>query len=151
MQGYASWSGYGVRVVREAQLAMNFYGRQEICQPVQARQLLEPSLAASDREMFVTVSLDTRNCILGIETASIGSLNAAIVHPREIFKAPLLMGANSIILAHNHPSGNPLPSQDDIELTDRLKNAGQLLGIEVLDHLIIVSGAFHSFKEQGQL
>jgi len=82
-------------------------------------------------------------------TVSIGTVNASLVHPREIFKVALLCNASAVILAHNHPSGNPTPSHEDIDITNRLKKAGEILGIEVLDHIIIGDNTWTSFKEKG--
>ena len=107
-------------------------------------------IASSDREVFVVLHLDTRNRVVAHETTSIGSQNASLVHPREVFKAAILKGATSIILAHNHPSGDPAPSKDDIDLTHRLVEAGGLMGIDVLDHVIVAppDGSV-SMKELG--
>ncbi len=90
-----------------------------------------------DRERFVALLLNARHECTAIETVSIGSLNASIVHPREVFRAAILAGSASIIFAHNHPSGDPEPSDEDISTTDRLVQAGELLGVAVLDHVII--------------
>ncbi|WP_240420333.1 RadC family protein [Paenibacillus periandrae] len=103
-----------------------------------------------DREHFIVIYLNVKNRVIGRETISIGSLNAAIVHPREVFKAAIRRGAASIICAHNHPSGKPDPSSEDIELTKRLVEAGEIVGIEVLDH-IIVGQTTYSFKENGNI
>ena len=101
-------------------------------------------------EVFCIVTVDTKNKITGIFEVSRGSLSSAIVHPREIFKRALLNNAASIFCIHNHPSGDTKPSQEDITTTKRLKEAGALLGITVLDHLIIGdSGDFYSFKADG--
>jgi len=110
-----------------------------------SRQLL-PLLDGLDREHFVVLALDARNRPIGANTVSIGSLSASLVHPREIFKFAILANASSIILAHNHPSGDTAPSRDDIELTRRLVDAGTLIGIEVLDHLVIGGEAFSSLN-----
>lgn len=101
-----------------------------------------------DREVTVGVWLNTKNEVTGIETISIGSLNAAILHPREVFKGAILHNAASIILAHNHPSGDTSPSPEDIEVTKRIIDVGQLMGIELLDHIIIGDG-YSSLKEKG--
>jgi DNA repair protein RadC len=93
---------------------------------------------ALDREHFVVALLDTKNKLIGINTVSIGSLNASVVHPREVFKPAILANAHAILCAHNHPSGAPQPSQEDRVLTKRLVDAGKLLGINVLDHIILV-------------
>ena len=109
-------------------------------------------IASSDREVFVVLHLDTRNRVVAHETTSIGSQNASLVHPREVFKAAILKGATSIILAHNHPSGDPAPSKDDIDLTHRLVEAGGLMGIDVLDHVIVAPPDGNvSMKELGIL
>jgi DNA repair protein RadC len=112
-----------------------------------AREVLEMHEMAE--ENFVILCLNTKNKIAGVHTVSIGSLNASIVHPREVFKAALLNNANGIICLHNHPSGDPEPSRDDIETTHRLVNAGNILGIKVLDHIIIGDGRYISLKERG--
>jgi len=142
-----SWEGYGVRVVRE-QPELPF-PKPRISEPNDVRALLQRQLAYQDREIFCIVVLDARNQVIGINTVSIGSVSASIVHPRETFRPAIMMGASSIILAHCHPSGDPSPSKDDIELTRRLVKAGEILGIEVLDHLIIGDSRFLSLKEKG--
>ena len=106
----------------------------------------------SDRELFIVLHLDTRNRVTAHEVTSIGSQSASIVHPREVFKAAILKGAAGIVLAHNHPSGDPAPSSDDISLTQRLRDAGNLIGIDVKDHVIIAPPKENiSFKELGLL
>jgi len=108
-------------------------------------QQLQAEFRTCDREKFIVLHLNTKNRLISYEVVSVGSLNTSIVHPREVFKAALLSNAASIILAHNHPSDDPNPSQDDRQLTKRLIEAGKLLGIEVLDHLIFASKHFYSF------
>jgi len=95
------------------------------------------------------ITLDTKNNITGIFTVSTGSLNGSIVHPREVFKRAVLQNAASIIICHNHPSGDPTPSQDDINITKRIYDAGKILGIELLDHIIIGDYKYTSLKERG--
>lgn len=95
------------------------------------------------------ITLDTKNNITGIFTVSIGSLNSSIVHPREVFKRAVLQNAASIIICHNHPSGDPVPSQEDINITKRIYDAGKILGIELLDHIIIGDNKYTSLKEKG--
>ena len=102
-----------------------------------------------DREHFVSLYLNARNQMIHKEVISIGSLSASIVHPREVFSVAIKHCAANIILGHNHPSGDPSPSKDDIELTRRLKNAGEILGIEILDHIVVCSDDFISLKEKG--
>ena len=104
-----------------------------------------------DREHFRVMSLSTKNHVLGISPISVGSLNSSLVHPRECFKEAIRRNSNSIILLHNHPSGDPTPSPEDIEITVRLADGGKILGIEVLDHVIIGDKRFTSLKELGKL
>jgi len=101
------------------------------------------------KENFVVLYLDARNKLIYKETVSIGSLNANLVHPREVFEPAVRNLAAQIILAHNHPSGDPEPSEDDLEITKRLVESGKILGIEVIDHIIITKTGFISFKEKN--
>jgi DNA repair protein RadC len=117
--------------------------------PQDVYNLLEPELRYLDKEYFVCVFLSTKNHVINTEVVSIGSLNSAIVHPREVFKAAIKFSSASILCVHNHPSGDPRPSPEDIELTNRLVEAGAIIGIEVLDHLIFGSSTFCSLKEKG--
>ncbi|GIO70105.1 RadC family protein [Paenibacillus cookii] len=117
--------------------------------PRDAADVLMEQLRYLQKEHFVCLFLNTKNHIIAQETLSIGSLNASIVHPREVFRAAIKRSSASILCAHNHPSGDPAPSPEDISLTSRLKEAGEIVGIEVLDHLIIGDGEFVSLKEQG--
>jgi DNA repair protein RadC len=100
-------------------------------------------------EQFRILLLNTKNVIIACEEVSRGSLNSSIVHPREVFNRAIKRSAAAIILIHNHPSGDPTPSQEDINITRRLVEVGRLVGIEVLDHLIIGDGVFTSLKEKG--
>ena len=112
-----------------------------------AKQLL--ALHEKPQEHFCILCLNTKNKMVGVHTISIGSLNASIVHPREVFKAAILNNASRIICLHNHPSGDPEPSKEDIEITRRLVEAGEIIGIEVLDHVIIGEQRCLSMKERG--
>ncbi|GFO56718.1 DNA repair protein RadC [Geomonas sp. Red276] len=100
------------------------------------------------KEYFIALHLDGKNRILAVDICSVGSLNQSIVHPREVFKTALLSSAAAVILMHNHPTGDPTPSTEDLEVTRRLREAGDLLGIKVLDH-IIVGSSYYSFVERG--
>ncbi|QTM99959.1 DNA repair protein RadC [Sediminibacillus dalangtanensis] len=104
-----------------------------------------------NQEHFVCLFLNTKNQILHRQTIFIGSLNASIVHPREVFREAVKRSAASIICAHNHPSGDPSPSQEDIHVTKRLSECGKMIGIELLDHLVIGDRKFVSLKEKGYL
>ena len=103
----------------------------------------------SDREQFCCLHLNARNQVNALEIVSTGSLNASLVHPREVFKAAVLNNAASVILAHNHPSDDTTPSREDIELTRRMVSAGEIMGIEILDHIIIGPSRFLSMKESN--
>jgi DNA repair protein RadC len=103
------------------------------------------------KEHFVALYLNARNELVYKETVSIGILNASLIHPREVFKPAIDKLAVSVIIAHNHPSGDTKPSEDDIEITKRLKKAGEILGVEVLDHIIITEGSFFSLKKEGEM
>jgi len=100
-----------------------------------------------DREYFCILLLNSRNQVIGKEVVSVGSLDASIVHPREIFKNSIKRSAAAIVLVHNHPSGDPTPSDDDLDITKRLVEAGKLLGIHVLDHVVVARGSFVSMRE----
>lgn len=104
-----------------------------------------------DQEHFIALFLNTKNQIIHSQTIFIGTLNSSVVHPREIFREAVRRSSASIIVAHNHPSGDPTPSPEDINVTKRLVKAGKIMGIEVLDHLVIGDGKFISLKEKGHL
>jgi DNA repair protein RadC len=121
-----------------------------ITKPADVKDILEIFLAGADRENFVVIMMNTKNQVIGINTVSVGILNSCDVHPREVFKPLILASAAGVILGHNHPSGDPAPSKEDLRLTERLREAGDLLGIPVIDHIIIGSeGRFCSLKEYG--
>jgi len=108
-------------------------------------------LMKETKEMFVTLHLDGKNRIMAMDLVSIGSLNQSIVHPREVFKTACLSNAAALILIHQHPSGDATPSSEDIAITRRLKEAGEIMGIKVLDHIIVGAGEYISFVERGLL
>ncbi len=117
--------------------------------PKVARELIGHDL---DREVFGILVVDTRNRVTAMHIVSVGSLDGSLVHPRDVFKVAIVDCAAAIILFHNHPSGDPSPSREDTELTQRLREAGRILGIEVLDHLVLGDdGRYFSFKERGLL
>ena len=122
-----------------------------ISSPKDAYEMIKDQLQDLDREQFIIACLNTKNEPTNISVVSVGTLNKAIVHPREVFKTAILSNAASIMAFHNHPSGETTPSQQDIQLTNRLYEAGELLGIKLLDHLIIGDGTFTSLKEKGYL
>jgi len=117
--------------------------------PEDAARLVMEEMRYLDREHFRALLLNAKNQVIGQEIISIGTLNSSAVHPRELFKNAIKASAAAIILVHNHPSGDPSPSREDIEVTRRLVEAGRLIGIEILDHLVIGNGKFESFKAMG--
>jgi DNA repair protein RadC len=125
-------------------------GRPVVSSPADVERLLRGRIANLDRENFVVVLLNTKNEVIETSTVSVGTLGASLVHPREVFKPAVRASAASVILAHNHPSGKVEPSREDREVTRRLGEAAEILGIEVLDHVIVGDGYF-SMKEHGML
>lgn len=139
---------YSLRLVKESSVTYNL--EKPIVNPATAAEIINQifDLQNQPNEVFAILCLNTKNKVAGAHIISQGSLSASIVHPREVFKAALLNNSASIILAHNHPSGDPEPSREDIETTKRLVAAGEILGIQVLDHLII-GDKYLSMKEMG--
>ena len=137
-----------IKMVKESSFQ---YLARQILSPNDAYEMIKEQLEGLDREQFIIACLNTKNEPTNISVVSVGSLNKAIVHPREVFKTAILSNAASIMAFHNHPSGETTPSQQDIQLTNRLYQAGELLGIKLLDHLIIGDGTFTSLKEKGYL
>ena len=123
--------------------------RQLIRTPVDVHNLLKERMRYCDREHFLAVFLNTKHHVITVETISVGSLNSSLVHPRELFKNSIKRSAAALILVHNHPSGDPAPSTEDIEITRRLVEVGNIIGIQVLDHIIIGENGFVSMKDQG--
>lgn len=119
--------------------------------PKEVADLMMEEMRYLDREHFKILLLNTKNSVICVETISIGSLNASIVHPREVFKSAIKKSAAPVILLHNHPSGNPEPSAQDIDVTHRLVEAGKILGIQVLDHIVFGDGIYVSMKEESLL
>ena len=109
------------------------------------------SYATAEKEHFLAIHLSTRHVPVLLEVVSIGTLNASLVHPREVFRRAIRESSANLILVHNHPSGDPTPSADDIEITTRLLRVGELVGIEVLDHVILAGERYFSFREEGFL
>lgn len=119
--------------------------------PDDAAKVATEFLQNYDREAFIVLSLDVKNKINNISVVSVGCLNSSIVHPREVFKSLILSNASSFIVAHNHPSGDSTPSNEDKIVTGRLKSAGKIFGIELLDHIIVGDGEYTSLNEEGIL
>jgi DNA repair protein RadC len=125
------------------------YATNIIRSPLDVFKLAREFLGEEDREHCVVLCLDTKNKITAVHTVSVGTLNSACVHPREVFKICILANSASFILLHNHPSNDTTPSPEDIQLTQRVKDAGELIGIELLDHVIISQDSHFSLKEHG--
>jgi len=138
-----------IKMVKEKKLE---YGDIQISSPKDCANIFKKFIGDYDREALVVLTLDTKNKITSLTVASLGSLNYSIVHPREVFKTAILSNASSIIISHNHPSGETTPSKEDIKITKRLRECGDILGIELIDHIIIGdNNKYLSFKEKGLL
>ena len=135
-----------LRLVRERDVSVP---QATIDSPATAANILFPIMSNRDRETLIAMHLDTKNTVIALETILIGSLNTCVVRTADVFKGALLHNAANIIIAHNHPSGDPTPSAEDIKTTSNLKSAGDLLGIELLDHLVIGDGRYTSLKERN--
>lgn len=144
------YHGYKIKLklIRERSKS---YKPVHIHTPQEVYDFLKNTLVSSDKERVISILLDNRNKIIGVDEVSIGTLNSSIVHPREIFKSAILSNATSFILAHNHPSGDPDPSREDLELTKTIQKASEFFGIDLLDHIVIGNGNFISFKDRGYL
>ena len=149
----------GVGPVKAAQIASAIeIGRRLEAQDMEQKSFVSstdvaryfmPRLRDLRKEIFMVLMLDARNCLIRGVTVSVGSLTASIVHPREVFKPAILDSAASVIFVHNHPSGDPTPSQDDLKITAQLVDAGQMIDIKVLDHIIIGRKSFTSLAGKG--
>lgn len=135
-----------IKMVREASV---LYDIRKIDSPKDGAELGKRFLQDLDREQLIVCCLDTKNQPTAINVVSVGSLNTSIVHPREVFKPAILSNSASIILFHNHPSGDSEPSKEDISITERIKESGIILGIKLIDHIIIGNDSYCSLKERG--
>lgn len=124
---------------------------KEIRGPDDVVALVGRKLRRDAREHFLVLLLNARHEVLAIETISIGSLNASIVHPREVFRPAIINSAASVVLTHSHPSGDPEPSEEDLQITKRLVQVGELIGIDVLDHVIVAARGVVSFRSRQLL
>jgi len=132
-------------------LAAPAHNPTAIRSPQDVFDLLSSEYKHATKENFICLFLNTKNRLIFKEVVSIGNLNSAIVHPREVFQAAIKRCSASLICAHNHPSGDPEPSFEDVKMTKRLVDAGKIIGIEVLDHVIIGDHQFYSLKEHGHI
>ncbi|MBC7340282.1 MAG: DNA repair protein RadC [Firmicutes bacterium] len=152
------WRGMGpakvARLRATVELARRMWAEQRGPRPVvrnagDLAAVVIPKLRYLDREHLLVVMLDASNRVVGMETVSVGDLTSSIAHPREVFKPCIRRNAAAVALAHNHPSGDPVPSEDDLAITERLIAAGRLLGIEVLDHVILSDDRYISLRQAG--
>lgn len=127
----------------------HFLVKEKILTPNDVYSIIGQDMKHLKKEVFRVVFLNTKNRVIDYENISMGSLNSSIVHPREVFSRAIKKSAAGIILIHNHPSGNPTPSNEDLSITKRLIKAGELIGINVLDHVIIGIGKYYSMKEEN--
>ncbi len=132
-------------VLERRRLGVSFRGSRDVFEAYSVR------LRDEKQEVFVVMLLDSKSRLLREERTSVGSLDQSLVHPREVFRPAIREAAASVIFVHNHPSGDPCPSREDVRLTERLVDAGRLLGIRVLDHIIIGEGRYFSFFDEGRL
>ncbi|VIG08766.1 DNA repair protein RadC [Clostridioides difficile] len=138
-----------LKLVKERSI---LYETRKISNPYDAYRLVRNFLVDSDREKFVVVCLDTKSQPVSIEVVSVGTVNSAIVHPREVFKVAILTNASKIICFHNHPSGNTNFSKVDEDITKRLQKCGEILGIELVDHIVVGDDdKYFSFKENFRI
>jgi DNA repair protein RadC len=144
------YEGYKVKVmlVREGD---NIYKQVKFKTSDDAYEFLKESMQDLDREYFVVIHLDNRNCVIGVEEIAIGNTAGIAIHPKEVLKGALLANAVGIIVAHNHPSGEPEPSEQDRKLTAGLKQACELVGINLTDHIIVGNGKYTSFMDRREL
>jgi hypothetical protein len=148
-------AGLGYRALPRLRLVRTGGRGHPRAEPVRSAQdvfdLFREDVIELEREYFWSLLLDGRNRLIGIDEVAVGSLTSTLVHPREVFGTAMLSKAAHIILVHNHPSGDPEPSSEDIALTTRLVHAGELLGIKILDHVVLGDGRFRSLSEEGRM
>ena len=139
---------YRVFLVREGSCEVD---QNTIRTPEDVFAIMGPEYETAAVETAMMLALDTKNKVIGVFTISTGSLNASIICTRDVFQRAILVNAASVILVHNHPSGDPTPSPEDVALTKKLVEAGRVMDITVLDHVIVGEGRFVSLRERGQL
>jgi DNA repair protein RadC len=138
---------YSTRLVRETEFT--YPTRFQVTKPSEVATILQDYFRDKDREELLAVLLDTANTVTGLSQISVGGLSSSVVEPRQIFKTAMLANAAAIILAHQHPSGNPEPSQEDIQITSQIAEAGEVMDIPVYDHLIIAEADYTSLADRG--
>lgn len=138
---------YKIKLIKEDSIP---YKKETANTPKLVYEIAKQYLEGTDRENFIIFMMDRKNNIIGINTVSIGSVSSSVVHPREVFKPAIIAGASGIILVHNHPSGDTAPSKEDIDVTQRLINAGEIIGIQIVDH-VIIGDDYYSLREKSSL
>lgn len=141
-----------VRIKQEIREVDSEYALFPIAGPNEAHMVSHRLIGEEDREVFLVMCLNTQNRITAIHRCHVGSLNASLISPREVFKSAILNNSSSIIVSHNHPANSKQPSSEDLEVTKRLQECGRVLDIEVLDHIIVTpDGKFTSLREEGYM
>lgn len=155
----SKFKGIGIAKATQIKAALELGRRLSVKNPIHTKiekpldimEFLMEEMKYLTQEYFNVVLLSTKNIVIDVENITKGIVNASLVHPREVFKNAIRKNSTSIILAHNHPSGDPTPSAEDKSITKRLSEAGEIIGIKVLDHIVIGDGSYISFKEMGML
>lgn len=142
---------YEIQRIKQVKEAATIKSSKTITGPKVAYELVKAFIGDDDREVFFVMCLNTKNKIVAVHRCHVGAINSSVVHPREVFKAAILNNSASIVVSHQHPSGDPTPSQEDIHVTRRLAESGKMLGIEVLDSIVAGDDTFVSLKEKGYL
>jgi DNA repair protein RadC len=140
---------YKIALVKEA--GSVYITSKSLTTPRQVYEAVAKLFEGADRELFYVLCLDTKSKIIGVNLVTLGWLTGATIHPREVYKAAILLNASAIICVHNHPSGNPAPSQADGDITHRLFSAGEILGIPLKDHVIVGENNYFSYTDTGSL
>ena len=140
---------YTISLIKEA--ASTFHAKNRCQSSEDVYRFLQDIFENQDREHLYALFLDTKHAPIGMNHVAMGTLSTTIVHPREVFKCAILLNAACLVIVHNHPSGDPSPSPEDRALTSRIAEAGQLLGIALLDHVVIGNGRYFSFADHGPL
>lgn len=151
MQAPCIYKNVGIIRLQMVKDGRTLYGMRRLVNPKDAVEAVKPLFSLCDREIVAVVSVDTKCAPLAVEVASVGGLDACIINPRIIFKHALLNNAASVICFHCHPSGDPQPSGEDRKVTERLHEAGKILGVRLLDHIIIGDDSYFSFREHEML
>ena len=148
MKQNKAFDGYRVRIALVRETSLRTLPKTYARTPEDVFRLAQ-DIADQDREHFAVVLLNTKNRVLGVDVVSVGTLDASLVHPREVLKAAILTNAASVVICHNHPSSDATPSAEDLRISKALKNAGEIMGITVLDHVILTADSYLSLREEG--